>query len=386
MINRHWIKLLMQASNIKSIDLCKHSQIPDTLYPLYTLSDNSQIVFDNTYSYWMRMLLVLIEHITSERDGRGITIDSMETTPLHQFYGLAENACDQLMYFFAKDQLSGCENNRHLDQLCFQILFGPESEIVFPEPSDEETAEFLDEGIAAIGGIEGAEEKDNLKDFDALRDTRAFLSQSHEIDLAHLRRYMKKLICEEFNAFTVGSFYDFFISFWSGFEATLNKICVPYEAEIQKKLEDSAVKNMKKFLRKLTVGFCEDADDLDKKLLSALDKNRVDLLKDFGPYISTPDKYNYLLKHVIGDKYKRDRNHDVGILEFAGAMRNTVHNNGVHLKADKKVDIDGYEYFLVKNEKRYSEDYADVFLLCQEIVDIYGAIFDGLRDIQKGNV
>ena len=356
------LDILMSASGITSYKKAVFKDL-GIVRSVYTLTDDTVISFDNTYSYWMRMLYLLIFHISKERENRKLTIPIMKENPLYQFFGLAENACDQLMYFFVKDELSGCNSNKYLDSLCFHLLYGPDSEIVFLENTS-------DSSISS----------------DDLSEESAIKFHVNEIKLMQMRHYMKNIICDEFNAFITGEFYDFYNSFWSGFEATINVICKDYENDILSLLQESKIKAMRKLLEKLvTDGHIEEKKEqiaLIESLSASLLNNREDFLKTFGPYISLPDKYNYLLKHVIGNRYIRDRKRDVEILAFGGAMRNTIHNNGVHLKANKSIEIGGYEYHLVKDEVRYSDDYADVFLFCQEIFDIYVAIVDGMEKIQ----
>lgn len=55
-----------------------------------------------------------------------------------------------------------------------------------------------------------------------------------------------------------------------------------------------------------------------------------------------------------------------------------MHNNGTHLKSDKQIEIKGTTFCLKKAEKSYSESFSQMFLLAEEVFDIYIAIIDGL--------
>lgn len=390
------LDILMSASGIMSYKNMYDKKL-NTMYSEYSLTNGSSIIFDNVYSYWMRMLYLLVFHISKEREDRKITIPIMHEKPLYQFFGLAESACDQLMYLLVKDELSGCENNKYLDCLSYHLLFGSGHETVFVEDEslDQPVELKIVKGTDLDSKIEEGDRNIAQESTDILLETTEenVLDSStirfhvNEIKLTQMKKYLKGIICDEFNGLVQGAFYDFYISFWSGFEATINLICKPYEDAIQKELEESSFKDMRKLLKKL---ISEDEAAVDNEgspvetLLCSLDNHKEDFLKSFGPYVSLSDKYNYLLKKVIGDKnYTRNRKRDTEILNFGGSMRNTMHNNGVHLKASKSLDINGYEYHLVQNEKRYSDDFADLFLFCEELFDIYLAIVNGMEMVSE---
>lgn len=295
------------------------------------------IKFDNVYTKWMRALYRLIFHIASERDRRLIDVSRMENTPKYQFFGLAEGVADQLMYFFVKDQISDIHENNELNILCYNILSGEISDVL---PTQ-----------AVFGAL-------NYKE---------------------LMNYLEKIVCYEFNSFTSAQFYDFYISYWSCFEACINKICEPYEAEIREKLNNSQFKEMKKFLN----GLYKDLPNREK-IIKEFEDSKETFNKKFGKYISFTDKYTYLLKNIINKHYcTRDPKKDIDILEFCGAFRNTVHNNGTHLKSDKQIEIRGVTFSLEENEKTYSDDFSQIFVLAQEIFDIYVAIIDALDVISN---
>lgn len=299
-------------------------------YTYYSLP-GATIKFDNVYSKWMRTLYKLIIHIANERDRHSVDTSKMEAMPQYQFFGLAENVASQLMYFFIKDQISGSRDNQGLDILCYNILFG------------EGNGPFLTD----IG-------------FD-------------ELEYKQLERFLAKLVKYEFNSFTSGQFYDFYVSYWSCFEDCINHICEPYEKEIRENLNSSQFKTMKNFFNKLY----RDWPNFDE-IISQFEKGREQFDKKFGKYVSFSDKYTYLIKNIIGNHYTRDQKADREVLEFCGALRNTVHNNGTHLKSDKQIEIKGMVFRLKKAEKSYFEKFSQMFVLAQEVFDIYVAIIDGL--------
>ena len=307
-------------------------------YTYYVIDkDNKRTIrFDNIYTKWMSALYSLICHIARERDKRSIDISKMEYDSKYHFFGLAESVADQLMYFFIKDQLSESNGNKELDKLCYHILFSAS--------------------------------KDHLDEYDV----------SYEIAFVQLKRYLVNLVTENFNAFTVGQFYDFYVSYWSCFEACVGCICEPYEEEISKKLNASQFNDMKKFLKSLYV---EPSDY--EKVAKRFDDEKERFDKKFGKYVSFPDKYTYLIKEVIGDKYARDEKRDRDFLSFCGAFRNTVHNNGLHQKADKEIIVKGETFCLKKGEKAFSDDYSKIFILAEELFDIYVALIDGMDVLEE---
>lgn len=288
------------------------------------------VKFDNVYTKWMKTLYQLVAHIAEERDKRNIDISIMEEDSKYQFFGLAESVADQLMYFFVKDELSESNGNMELDSLCYQILFF----------------------------------KNNY-----------FYGKYSELAYVQLKNYLKNLVMQDFNAFTSGQFYDFYVSYWSCFESCLNLICEPYEKNIIQKLNKSQFKEMNKFLKNL-YGEKEYYEDI----VEILNNKEESFYKSFGKYVSFPDKYNYLLKDVLKDKYTRDEKKDRAFLEFCGAARNTLHNNGIHLKTDKEVEVRGHIFKLEKGKKQFSDDYSKIFILAEELFDIYVAIVDGLTN------
>lgn len=307
-------------------------------YTYYVFGEEPKrvIKFDNAYTKWMCGLYKLIAHIGTERDKHSVDISELEHISKYQFFGLSESVASQLMYFFVKDELSESNENRGLDVLCYHMLFGANNDNSY--------------GYAGCS----------------------------ELLYVQLERYLKRLVTQDFKIFVSGQFYDFYVSYWSCFESCLNLICEPYETEIREKLNGAQFKEMKKFLKSI---YKTSLDD--EEIIARLDENEEKFNKKFGKYVSFPDKYTYLLKKVIGDKYTRDEKKDRDFLEFCGAFRNTVHNNGVHLKADREIEVKGKIFKLEKGEIHYSNDFSDVFILAEELFDIYVAIVDALDTSEK---
>ena len=290
------------------------------------------IKFDNVYIKWMRRLYSLVVHIGEERDKRSIDINKMNLEPKYQFFGLAESVADQLIYFFVKDVLSDSNNNQELDSLCYHMYF-----------TENNNSSYNNTVVDEIGYMQ-------------------------------LKEYLVRLVTLEFNSFTGGQFYDFYVSYWSCFETCLNYICEPYEEKIREKLNTSQFNEMKKFLGRLY----KDVPDYEG-IIEKLEHEKEKFNKKFGRYVSFPDKYSYLFKEVLGSNYTREEKKDRVFLEFCGAMRNTVHNNGMHLKSSKDIIVREKKFTLEKGKKQFSDDYSDVFILAEELFDIYVAILDGLE-------
>lgn len=112
---------------------------------------------------------------------------------------------------------------------------------------------------------------------------------------------------------------------WSCFETAITSMASIYEGQILEKLSNSRFKKIKKVYGKNTTDKTENCCNTFDNL-----KNEID--KKFPIFISFPDRTNYLLDEVITN-YTRDKKKDKEVILFAAALRNTVHNNGVHLKA-----------------------------------------------------
>lgn len=301
----------------------------DTVYRLTEENGSERVLkFDNIYTKWILGLYELGKHIAVERDKRGIVIAGNVTVPIrYQFYGLAEMAVDQFMYFLVKDTLSETEGNKELGNLCYHL----------------------------INQCNG-----NVSEY------------------ATLKNYFINLVMYSHNPIVQAQFYDFYIDFWTGFEACINLISNEYEGAIKQKLDDSQFKDMRNYLRKLY----EKGDGIDTgEALRIFEDDKDKYLKKFGKYVDFPSRYNYLKKEVIKEHYKRDWNQDNEILQFCGALRNTMHNNGTHLKADRKITINGVDFELKKMQKMYQDSFGDIFILAGELFDIYVAMVDGLDEV-----
>ena len=309
---------------------CVWKNEENTFYKLKGDTERT-LKFDNVYTKWMLELYELAKHIAIERDIRKIDVTQKELPARYLFYGLAATAVDQFMYFFIKDMLGESEGNKDLDALCYHLMS-------------------IGEGITS------------------------------ELEYQKLKNYFANLVMYNHNPIIRAQFYDFYVDFWTGFEACINLICNEYDSQIQEMLNESQFKDMKKYLKKLYEG-CNNIDE--KIVLKAFEDDREDYLKKFSKYVDLPSKYNYLKKEVIKDNYKRNWKKDIEVLQFCGALRNTIHNNGTHLKADRKIVIDDIKFELKKMLKMYCDSFGELFTLAKELFDIYVAIVDGLDQINQ---
>lgn len=317
-------------ANAIGIKKCENNN-EKTVYHIEENGVESTIVFDNIYAKWMQRLYELVVHIGQERDARKITLDMMREYPIFKFFGLAESVSNQLMYEFVKDELSQSTNNCNLDRLAYHILPQPEYEPFY-------------------GG--------HIID---------------ELAFTQIKRYLNTLVCVEFNKFTMAQFYDYYISFWSCFEDNINGICEKYLADIKDLKRESDFKRITKYIRQ------SFGEDFERQF-----KDRKDeYIESFPSYISFPDNYNYLFKHVINNTYSRNINSDKEKLLYFGAFRNTLHNNGIHKNKDTQIDIAGETFNLIQNKPAYFDDHSKVFLLTKEIFDIYVAIVDAFCKIEN---
>lgn len=271
-----------------------------------------ELTFDQIYKSWMQKLLSFIRKVSSERDKY---LPEIEDSPEYSFFGTSEAVADQFFYFLMKDEMSSCTGNFTLDEL----------------------DDYINSDCTSLERIEN-------------------------------KKFMVKLCMFEFNGMLIGQIYDFYVSMWSCFEASINSLCLPFENAIQKKLDASNFKKATKFFAQCM------GDSIDKQeLIKILNQNEQKYSEKFPQYISFPDRINYLF-NTLQVEYQRNIAEDKEIILYCGALRNTVHNNGVHLKTNRKLTIHGHTFSLIRNEKPYYESFQDIMILVNEIFDIYTEI------------
>lgn len=327
-----------------------------TYYYVAGSESGRTVQFDDVVVNWIRELLCLLEYIAQEREKRRVVfhpnqdytseiIDDWQhgfdqgVAPQDQFFGLAESVCDQLMYYFVLDELSTSDANHNLDFLCYHAIFGQtsmKSQVMNALTGDRDLSTLFDE----------------------------------------YRQYLIRLVTQNFNGMHSAHYFDFFVGYWSGFESCVNHICRPYEEQIQKRCNESQYKRMKNLLSRIYA----DCKNLSS-VMEIFESSKEQFLDKFPKYISFNDKRDYLFDEILIDRYKRDKKKDRDFLDFCAALRNTVHNNGTHLKNDRSVKVGDKFFSLKKMSKMYSEHYADIFVLAKELFDIYLAIYDGLDSL-----
>lgn len=241
------------------------------------------------------------------------TYKDISNKPGYEFMTTSEAVANQFLYFLIKDEVSSSNDNIGLNVLCKYITERNE------------------------------ELKGNLD-------------------------YMVILCTEGCNEVLGGQFYDFYISMWSCFEAAINSLCIPFEDKIKEILNESNYKNTFKFIKS-----CINDDSDAKRFANIFNQNKEDFIKKFPKYVSFPDKINYLFKHIL-KSYSRDKEKDKETLLFCGKLRNTVHNNGLNIKGNKELNLNGHVFKLEENEVFHLDKYIDKMILINEIFDIYTEI------------
>lgn len=180
---------------------------------------------------------------------------------------------------------------------------------------------------------------------------------------------IKKMICQEFNEVISGIFYDTYISIWSCFEDAINGMTRAAESEIQEALEKSRYKKLEKFLNKCTT---DSHINFLPETIDQLVNGKEELyFKELPVFISLTDKINHIFK-IIEKDYNRDIKEDKKILLFWNARRNTIHNNGVHMRDNMTIELKGKTFSLQKGEAIFSASLSEEFsILFNELLDIY---------------
>ncbi|MCI2779169.1 hypothetical protein ACQR22_01295 [Clostridium perfringens] len=277
----------------------------------------TELIFDQIYRAWIQKVFEFIRKVGTVR--KNYYFQCLICKPGYQFMETAEAVARQFLYFLMKDEISSSDGNAELEVLCKYIT-----------ENDEEFEENLN--------------------------------------------YMATLCTKDFNEVLGGQFYDFYISMWSCFEAAINSLCIPFEDKIKEILNESNYKNTLKFIKS-----CINDDSDAKRFANIFNQNKENFIKKFPKYVSFPDKINYLFKHIL-KSYSRDKEKDKETLLFCGKLRNTVHNNGLNIKGNKELNLNGHVFKLKENEVFHLDKYIDKMILINEIFDIYTEIiksFDG---------
>ena len=278
------------------------------------------LYFDRVYKEWIQRLLSLIQKIEYEQNRYALCSlqcnnDFLEQ-PEYSFLGTSCTAINQFLYLLIKDELSEITGNFALPYLCKNIANG----------------EF---GVDYNFSIE----------------------------------YTKGLVRNDFDSVLAPSFLDTYVGVWSCFEDAINSITKKDESLINNELANSNFKKYKKFIKKILFSDGEN-DLLSDRIDTILDQKKEDIIKENPIYISFPDRMNYLFKK-IKEQYRRDIKQDKNTLLFLGALRNTVHNNGRHLKKDMEIKLGGKVFQLRKDEGVYFDHHIDSVILINELFDIY---------------
>ncbi|EQF26817.1 hypothetical protein QEW_0965 [Clostridioides difficile CD160] len=318
MENRTTINVPLSNIKIPLIfdDIYKNIKMPLTFDDIYK-NIKIPLTFDNIYNKRMQSLIIFMKKVGYEASKYRISPygDELISKPEYSFLGTSMAVASQFFYFLMKDQLSECTNNFALDFLCKYI-------------STDKEDKTINENV--------------------------FLENQN---------YMINLTKERFNEMLTCQTYDFYVSMWSCFETAITSMTVTHEKKIIEKLSNSRFKKIKKFCKnnisdKMN-NCCDNLEDL---------KDKFD--KEFPIFISFPDRTNYLLDEISED-YTRSEKKDKEILLFLVALRNTVHNNGVHLKANKNLELAGHLFKIEQNKKFHYESSNDIMILINEIFDIY---------------
>lgn len=288
--------------------------------------------FDRVYKEWIQQLLLIIQKISHEQSRYGLcslqhSYNFIEQ-PEYSFLGTSCTAINQFLYVLIKDELSEATANFALPYLCKNIS----------------TGEF-------------------------------------KIEYDFSLEYTGRLLKDDFNSVLAPYFLDMYFGIWCCFESAINSITKSEETLIKEELENSKFKEYKKFITNTLLADIEDvlpSDKIDK----IIEEKRKEIIKRNAVYISFPDRMNYLFKKMK-DYYRRDIKQDKNTLLFLGALRNTVHNNGKHLKGNMQIELGGKIFRLRENEVVYFERYIDSVTLLNELFYIY---FEILRYVTKQKI
>lgn len=163
------------------------------------------------------------------------------------------------------------------------------------------------------------------------------------------------------------------------------------EGSLMLDFDVSAFSVFENYISKLYNAFCrthkeKNADETKAKIKYLIDNinddNRLDtinkIIKSQGVFTSFQDKFNAI--HRIGERYARDIKKDREIINFLSKLRNTVHNNGIHLGCDTKIKFNEKDFELKQGEPFFVTSYVESLKLIGELIEIYTAILSSIAD------
>ncbi len=197
------------------------------------------------------------------------------------------------------------------------------------------------------------------------------------INNPYLDEYTKDLFVDGFNMVLQNSFVDYLISMWSSFELSISHIYKKYELESTTILHESHLKNLTKFIKNKILSEI-DLNDSDKtKITELIYTKKSEFLKVFPKYVSSEDQINFIFKQ-IESRYPRNVEEDKKTIRFIRSLRNTMHNNGIHLAKDSEVVIKGEKFEIKKNTEAHLQNHINFVKLYIELLEIYTYIISAL--------
>lgn len=194
----------------------------------------------------------------------------------------------------------------------------------------------------------------------------------------YFEQYTTDLFVNKFNMVLQNSFFDYVVSMWSSFELSISHIYKKYELENTEKLNESHFNDFTKFIKNKILNEI-DLNDSDKdKIKELINTKKSEFLKVFPKSVSSDDQINCIF-NIIKQTYCRDIKSDKHIIHFLRSLRNTVHNNGIHLKADiENVVIQGESFSLKQGEIGKFDDDINFVKFYIELLEIYIHIISAL--------
>lgn len=194
---------------------------------------------------------------------------------------------------------------------------------------------------------------------------------------SHLAFYTKDLFRNQFNPILVNYFFDYVISMWTSFEFNISNIYEKYKLDDENVLNESQFNKFRKFFNSSILNEIELSEEDKTKIKDIVTSKSNEFLKKFPKYISSDDKINFIFK-LIQHRYTRDINKDKETIHFLRTLRNTHHNNGIHLANDLEVEIKGEKFIIKKGTSGNFDDDINFVKFYIELLEIYVHIISAL--------
>lgn len=221
---------------------------------------------------------------------------------------------------------------------------------------------FLNEEVSA-----SREDREPLRDI-IENIKHMYKTTDNEFYLALAIRDCVDLFSNRIDFYISSSFIDFSVNTYSAFESW---VCNLYSNLKQERGPSGRKeKEVERIIRRNI-----ESNQVES---AAIEKTAKEITERLLSYLPSAAQIDFIMSS-IETKYGRNFKHDKKAIDFCRAMRNSIHNLGIHRgKSSQHEGKEGTSILLSNEQPVYSEKYVENIKLCDNLLDIYGAIISAI--------